>query len=96
MFPKANSMKEMGPSVRPPVQVFNAGMCQAKSYEDELLELPQPTLILQGDADPRDRNEFKKYVKECEIMTLPGRNALPWESPKETSTAIRDFIATHS
>ena len=88
-------------AARPPVQVFNAGFCQARSYEPELEALANSAstrvLVLQGEADtPRIKDRTEYYTKEladkCEIVTLPGKNVLPWESPKETNRAVRDFL----
>eukprot|EP00977_Amphora_coffeiformis_P002224 scaffold425_cov175-Amphora_coffeaeformis.AAC.83 len=88
-------------AARPPVQVFNAGFCQARSYEPELKALAKSAstrvLVLQGEADtPRNKDRTEYYTKEladkCEIVTLPGKNVLPWESSKETIRSIRDFM----
>lgn len=88
-------------AARPPVQVFNAGFCQARSYEPELEALTKSVstrvLVLQGEADtPRNKDRTMYYTKElddkCEMVTLPGKNVLPWESPEETIRAIRDFV----
>jgi pimeloyl-ACP methyl ester carboxylesterase len=85
---------EAGPVVRPPVQIFNAGYCLQASVVDalDLQVLPQPTLILQGKEDERSRTEFLASMRDCHLVTLPGKNVLPWESPEETASAIREFI----
>jgi pimeloyl-ACP methyl ester carboxylesterase len=91
---------EISPQARPPVSVFNAGFCQARSFAPELQELTQPLLILQGQDDEArnaDRQDFYEgQVSDCQVTTLPGKNVLPWESPVETSTAIRSFLGISS
>lgn len=91
---------EISPEARPPVSVFNAGFCQAQSFAKELRELTQPLLILQGQNDKArnaDRQDFYEgQVSDCQVTTLPGKNVLPWESPAETSAAIRSFLGLSS
>jgi hypothetical protein len=83
----------VGPAQRFAVMAFNAGFCQQVSNEKELTELPQPTLILQGDEDKsRNRDEYVQNMKDCKIKTIPGKNVLPWESPARVCQAIREFI----
>jgi pimeloyl-ACP methyl ester carboxylesterase len=80
--------------VRPPVQVFNAGFCQHRSYQDELTTLRQPLLILQGQEDkPRldKRRGYAENVPDCKTLTLPGKNVLPWESAVEVMEVVKQF-----
>lgn len=89
-------------AARPPVQVFNAGFCQARSYQPELQALVDSVstrvLVLQGQGDtPRNANRQDYYQQQlghsCRVVTLPGKNVLPWESPRETLQAILGFCA---
>ncbi|GAX14889.1 hypothetical protein FisN_29Lh105 [Fistulifera solaris] len=83
----------VGPAQRYAVMAFNAGFCQQTSNEKELTELPQPTLILQGDEDKsRNRDEYVQKMKDCRIQTITGKNVLPWESPDTVCRAIREFL----
>ncbi|GAX21666.1 hypothetical protein FisN_29Hh105 [Fistulifera solaris] len=85
----------VGPAQRYAVMSFNAGFCQQVSNEKELTELPQPTLILQGDEDKsRNRHEYVQKMKDCRIQTILGKNVLPWESPDHVCRAIQDFLDT--
>lgn len=82
------------PESRPPVMAFNAGFCNARSFEEELTELKQPTLILQGQDDAArisKRQEYVERMPQCTLQTLPGKNILPWESPAEVARALQSF-----
>ena len=84
----------MGPAVRPPVQVFNAGFCQHRSWQEELETLSQPLLVLQGKDDKarmQKRLEYQERVPNCKIETLDGKNVIPWESPDQVAKAIDKF-----
>lgn len=74
---------EFGVLARPPVQVFNAGLCMNRGLETELTALEQPTLIVQGIDDKRHREEYVDKMKNCQTESLPGQNVIPWEYPKE-------------
>jgi pimeloyl-ACP methyl ester carboxylesterase len=78
---------------RPPVQAFNAGFCNHRSFRKELESLPQPTLIISGTNDGRalEREEYQSTMRDCTLLSVPGKNVLPWESPIETCNAVRDF-----
>lgn len=78
---------------RPPVQVFNAGFCNHRSFQQELESLPQPTLILSGNDDKRvsGRVEYQTKMKDCTLQSLPGQNVLPWESPGQVCEAVKNF-----
>jgi pimeloyl-ACP methyl ester carboxylesterase len=80
-------------AVREPVYAFNAGLLQHRSYENELTELQQPTLVLAGRADTRRerRAGYAGRMRSCELRTLPGSNVMPWEAPRETCDAVAEF-----
>ncbi|CAB9504445.1 expressed unknown protein [Seminavis robusta] len=71
-------------NARPPIQAFNAGLMQHRSYQEELTALSQPTTIVQGKGDNNRiplRQEYETEMKDCSVVTLPeGLNVLPWES----------------
>ena len=72
---------------RTPIEAFNAGLLQHRSYEEELTQLiEQPTIIVQGESDKRqeDRISYKQFMKQCELKTLTNAcNVVPWENPEE-------------
>lgn len=72
---------------RPPIQAFNAGLMQHRSYQEELTTLPQETMVVQGQDDASRiplRQEYETKMKNCQIITLArGKNVLPWECAKE-------------
>lgn len=86
---------------RPPVQAFNSGVCLQRSLEKELCKeiQNQPILILQGDDDIRRSKEqrigYRQNIKNshCTIESIPGKNVLPWESPKEVWNSVRAFLS---
>ena len=71
---------------RPPIQAFNAGLMQHRSYLEELTSLTVPTTIVQGKGDSNripQRQEYATEMKDCKLVTLPrGLNVLPWECPE--------------
>lgn len=78
---------------RPPVIAFNSGFCNHRSFEKELTELTQPTLILCGKTDKSRTKERTKYVtimSKCVIEELNGKNILPWESSLDVVEAIKN------
>jgi pimeloyl-ACP methyl ester carboxylesterase len=83
--------KEMGKAARPPVAIFNAGFTLNKSLESELLSLRQPTLVVQGEDDPRIRDEYSN-MKDCTMETVQGKNVIPWEYPEQFWGVVKDFI----
>lgn len=83
-----NTEIELGPSSRPPVMAFNAGFCQNRSFEDDLLGLDQPTTILQGQDDKRKREKYVENMRRCSLVVLPGQNVLPWESSTALAKAL--------
>lgn len=85
---------------RPPVAAFNAGLLNARSWEEELVAagVRRPTLVLSGEADKRAGKREHGYasnMERCATETLPGCNVLPWENAGETSRAILEFCATN-
>lgn len=87
----------IGVDQRPPVMAFNAGFCQQESYESELMELRQPTLILQGQDDTaRNRADYVQKMKNSQLQTVSGKNVLPWENPRTAGEAIREFLSQKS
>ncbi|KAL3913664.1 MAG: hypothetical protein SGARI_000543 [Bacillariaceae sp.] len=78
---------------RPPVQCFNAGMCLNKSLEAELSSLQQPTWIVEGQDDKRERMEYMQWMKNCRIQkVLPGTNVIPWEFPDEFAQVLAEIV----
>ena len=87
------TMNESGPSVRRAVQLFNAGYCSYRSYEEELKDkIYQPTLILRGTGDNRDCDAYANAIPNCSFQKINGKNVLPWESSSECCTAIKAFL----
>jgi pimeloyl-ACP methyl ester carboxylesterase len=84
---------EIAPESRSPVAAFNAGFCNHRSFQEELEILEQATLILSGDGDRRTakRQEYQENMRDCTMISLPGLNVLPWESPMEVVSAIKEF-----
>jgi hypothetical protein len=81
---------EFGTKARAPVQVFNAGFCMNRSLENELTAMKQPTLIVEGKDDTRQRTEYIQNMNNCQTTVLPGKNVIPWEYPKELAQLIRE------
>lgn len=83
----------VSPEARPPVMAFNAGFLNHRSWEEELREIVQPTLIVGGRKDARmeKRKEYGVSMSDCVLKTIPGCNVLPWESAIETIDAILEF-----
>jgi len=90
----ATNGKQCSEEARTPVQAINSGMLSHRSFEEELKDLKQPTLILSGQTDKREVNAhvFKKEMRQCVILTIEGKNVLPWENPRGVSIAIKSFI----
>lgn len=74
---------------RTPVQAFNAGLLQHRSFEDELKELSNSQknsslLVVSGEGDKRvlDRQLYQSELDNmCTLTTIDGLNVLPWENP---------------
>jgi len=79
--------------LRPPVMSFNAGMLNARSFMQEMIEISQPTLILSGEGDKRakDRIGYAQEMKKCTLESLTGCNVVPWENPSGVCEAILSF-----
>jgi pimeloyl-ACP methyl ester carboxylesterase len=84
---KEGALKE----ARPPVQSFNAGLLEHRSFKSELKEIEQDTLIISGKSDQRQdqRESYKLEMKRCEHITMSGCNVLPWESYHEFVEILR-------
>lgn len=71
---------------RTPIQAFNAGLLQHRSFKDELQESTLPLMVVSGAGDKRtvDRVGYQSTAtppKQCRLKTLEGTNVLPWENP---------------
>jgi pimeloyl-ACP methyl ester carboxylesterase len=87
-------LEEACKAARPPVQAFNSGFCNHRSFEEELRSLSQPTLLLQGSEDTTRKDKRDEYVSEMRdatLQTIPGLNVLPWESATDVCKAILKF-----
>ena len=82
-------------AVRAPVLAFNAGLLSARDYSAALCNAYTPTLVLSGTADKReaDRRLYESQMLSCRLVSVPGCNVLPWESPRETCDAVQTFAA---
>lgn len=80
-------------AARTPVQAFNAGLLQHRSFEEDLKESLQPKLIVSGEGDKRavDRQPYKEELDTCSLVTIPGLNVLPWESSNALVDLIKDL-----
>lgn len=78
---------------RAPIEAFNAGLLQHRSFEEELTSIEQKTAIVQGDSDKRqaDRVQFSKDMKRCDNIIITGCNVLPWENAEEMIDLLRKF-----
>ncbi|KAL9189577.1 hypothetical protein ACHAXT_009252 [Thalassiosira profunda] len=85
--------KETCKEARTPVQAFNAGLLQHRSFEEDLRDMPQPLLVLSGDGDKRasDRVLYQEELDNCKLATLPGCNVLPWENPAGVVECIKEM-----
>lgn len=80
-------------AARTPVQAFNAGLLQHRSFEEDLKESSQPKCIVSGKGDKRavDRQPYKEQLDSCTLTAIPGLNVLPWESPDALVDLIKDL-----
>ncbi|CAJ1931395.1 unnamed protein product [Cylindrotheca closterium] len=82
---------------RTPVQAFNAGLLQHRSFEAELQESVQPLMVVSGDGDKRttDREGYQSSrranQKPCTLKTIGGTNVLPWENPSGIVKLIQEM-----
>lgn len=76
---------------RPPVQSFNAGLLQHRSFESELKDIEQETLIISGESDKRQfqREPYVREMRKCKHIRMNGCNVLPWESYSEFVDMLR-------
>jgi pimeloyl-ACP methyl ester carboxylesterase len=88
------AMATVSPELRTPVAAFNAGLLNHRSFEEELVSVvTQPTLILSGEDDKRDRQEYVDSMTNCEWQKLSDCcNVLPWEDPEQVCQALYDFL----
>ena len=89
-----STQEEICVEARTPVQAFNAGLLQHRSYEEELISIIQPTMVVSGSGDKRkvDRIQYTTYMKQCTQHTLYGVNVIPWENPKELIELINRTV----
>ena len=82
---------QVTPGAQDPVFAFNAGIVNARGLYDELADLAQPLLLLEGESDWRknSRNGYIEYVPDCTRATI-GRslNIAPYEAPSQTAAAV--------
>lgn len=78
---------------RTPVQIFNAGFLQHRSFDEELKDCTQPKMIVSGDGDKRvvDRELYATEIRNCTLKTIAGTNVLPWENPQGTIELIKEM-----
>jgi hypothetical protein len=86
--------KETSKEARPPIQAFNAGLLQHRSFEGELKALSQQTLIVEGNCDKRSKNRLQYAIemRKCTLRTIDGLNVLPWENPKQVIELMKELI----
>jgi pimeloyl-ACP methyl ester carboxylesterase len=88
----SKALETISPEQRFPVAAFNAGLCNHRSFVDELTsQMTQPTLILSGLDDKRDRQGYVDNMPNCKWQRLDGCNVLPWENPAGVYQAIQEF-----
>ncbi|KAJ8602933.1 hypothetical protein CTAYLR_001507 [Chrysophaeum taylorii] len=74
-----------------PVFAFNAGIVNARGLYDDLVELKQRTLILEGIRDSRksSRDAYLDFLQKCKRHVVDDAlNVLPWEAPNETARLL--------
>jgi len=82
---------------RTPVQAFNAGLLQHRSFETELQESFRPLMVVSGAGDKRaiDREGYQSTAmtqnKQCTLKTIAGTNVLPWENPSGIVELIQEM-----
>lgn len=76
---------------RTPVQAFNAGLLQHRSFEAEMKDSKQQKMIVSGDGDKRvvDRQLYATELLSCTLETIEGTNVLPWENSEGTVALIK-------
>ena len=86
--------KELCEEARPPVQAFNAGLLQHRSFKEELRDMTQPLWIVSGEGDKRvkDRQSYQSELGErCKLISISGLNVLPYENPEDVVKLIQDI-----
>lgn len=88
-----NTEKGSSREARPPIQAFNAGLMQHRSFEQELRMLTQPTMVVSGGGDLRvkDRILYGGEMEQCTMRTIDGLNVLPWENPRGVIELIKEM-----
>jgi len=78
---------------RTPVQVFNAGLLQHRSLEEELKELGQSMVVVSGEGDKRvlDRQLYRDELEKCTLTSIGGCNVLPWENAAGVVELIKEL-----
>ncbi len=87
------TQKESCVDARPPVQIFNAGFLQHRSFEEELKNSKQPKVIVSGNGDKREANRqlYRSELDQCALKTIQGLNVMPWENPIGVIDLIREL-----
>jgi len=86
--------REVRDDARAPVQAFNAGLLQHRSFEDDLKEMSQPLLVVSGEDDKRvlDRQLYLSELnKKCTLTTIDGLNVVPWENPVGVVDLVKEL-----
>ncbi len=88
-----NTIEESYQEARTPIQAFNAGLLQHRSFEDELQTLTQETWIVSGSKDKRviDRQSYASEMKKCELKSIEGLNVMPWENTNSIIDLVKDL-----
>ena len=78
---------------RTPVEAFNAGLLQSRSFEHEIKSLDQQVMILCGLDDKRNskRGMYNTMMKNCQTKCIDGLNVVPWENVRGTILSIDEF-----
>lgn len=89
---------ELCEQARTPVQAFNAGLLQHRSFEEELKQMSssgQSLTVVSGTADKRasDRRGYQTELGDaCTLLTIDGCNVLPWENPVGVIDLIKELL----
>jgi hypothetical protein len=88
------AMAEACAAARTPVQAFNAGLLQHRSFARELAELTQAVVVVSGEGGRRaaGREPYRSALNACTLKTVPGGcNVLPWETPSAIVALIKEL-----
>jgi len=82
--------RELCNDARTPVQAFNAGLLQHRSFEHDLKGMTQSLWIVSGEGDKRvsGRQLYQSELNKCTLTSIGGLNVMPWENP----TGVVDLI----